>query len=189
MRLSSALSLAGLAVLASPALGQSDIVSELRVGAAFEGVELNPAFPLLPESVPLDRLHKVSFEVLFRSPEVDAFAWLGSPRPSVGATISLSGEDSWAKAGLSWQWQLGETPLFVGAELGGAIHNGYLHDAPEGRRNFGCRTLFYGQATIGADIADKVTASLNFEHGSHAWTCGPVNSGFNAVGFRLGYRF
>jgi hypothetical protein len=189
MRLPKFLLAIGMALLATPGLAQSDILSEVRVGASFEGVELDENMLMLPTTVPLDRLHKASFEVLFRSPDIDAFAWIGSPKPVIGATLSLSGEDSWAKAGLSWEVPIGDSPVFVGAQLGATIHDGHLFDAPEGRRNYGCRTLFYGQATIGFHVTEQVTASLNFEHGSHAWTCGQTNSGFNSVGFKLGYKF
>jgi hypothetical protein len=175
--------------LASGAAAQESIVSEVRGGISFEGVELDEELLLLPTTIPLDRPHKLSFELLFRSPEIDAFKWIGAPRPAIVTTISLTGLESWAAAGLSWHVPVFETPFFVEGMLGAAIHDGHLFDAPPGEKNFGCRTVLYGQATIGANISESMTASLNFEHGSHAWLCGQTNDGFNSVGFRLGYKF
>jgi lipid A 3-O-deacylase len=188
MRFLTILCIAALGAATSSAAAQ-DANAEIRFGASFEGVELDENLALLPTTVPLDRLHKLSFEVLFGSPDLELFEWIGAPRPVVGATISTTGDDSWVKAALSWEWHIADTPIFVGGQLGATVHDGHLFDAPPGRRNFGCRTLLYGQATLGADIAENLTASLNFEHGSHAWTCGETNAGFNSVGFRLGYKF
>lgn len=180
---------AALVLLAPPAAAQDSILSEVRAGFSFEGVELDEQFLLLPTTIPLDRPHKLSFELLFRSPEIDAFKWIGAPRPVIGATISTTGLESWASAGLSWHIPVFETPLFVEGTLGVAVHDGYLVDAPAGRRNFGCRGLLYEQVTLGANLSETMTASVNFEHGSHAWLCGQTNDGFNSVGFRLGYKF
>lgn len=189
MNILKSLLVAALALWANAASAQDSFVSEIRGGFSFEGVELDEELLLLPTTVPLDRLHKVSFELLFRSPELDVFKWIWAPRPVIGATISLTGRESWAHAGLSWHVPVFETPFFVEGTLGGAIHDGRLYNAPPGQKNFGCRAIFYGQATLGANIAENLTATLNFEHGSHAWTCGQTNDGFNAVGFRLGYKF
>lgn len=171
------------------AAAQDSLVSEIRGGISFEGVELDEQLLLLPTTIPLERPHKLSVELYVGSPDLDLFKWIGAPRPVVGATISTTGLESWAKAGLSWHVPVFDTPFFIEGLLGAAIHDGYLFDAPPGRRNFGCRTLLYEQVTIGANITESMTASVNFEHGSHAWLCGPTNAGFNSVGFRLGYKF
>lgn len=170
-------------------MAQDSIVSEIRGGISFEGVELDENLLLLPTTIPLDRPHKLSLELLFGSPDNDLFKWIGAPQPAIVTTISLTGLESWAAAGLSWNIPVLETPFFVEGMLGAAVHNGHLFDAPPGEKNFGCRTVFYGQATIGAKISETMTASINFEHGSHAWLCGQTNDGFNSVGFRLGYKF
>jgi lipid A 3-O-deacylase len=180
---------ATLVLLASEATAQDSFVSEVRGGISFEGVELDEDLLLLPTTIPLDRPHKLSFELLFGSPDMELFKWIGAPRPVIGATISLTGRESWASAGLSWHIPVFDTPIFVEGTLGAAVHDGYLVDAPPGQKNFGCRTLIYEQVTIGANISETMTASVNFEHGSHAWLCGQTNDGFNSVGFRLGYKF
>ena len=78
------------------------ILSELRVGAAFEGVELNETVLILPGVVPLDRLHKLSVEAVFGGVDLNVLNLYGDFRPVAGGTFSLSGEDSWLWGGLNW---------------------------------------------------------------------------------------
>ncbi|HEY0920400.1 acyloxyacyl hydrolase [Devosia sp.] len=162
---------------------------EFRLGASFEGVGLDPDFYYLPTTVPLDRLHKLSFEALFRSPYPDLFRWIGSPKPTVGGALSLTGDTSWVFAGLTWQLPVLETPLFLEATVGATLHNGPLHDAAPGEAVYGCRSLLYVRGGIGYDIDEHWTASAYLEHGSHGRVCGTDNSGFHSVGLQIGYKF
>lgn len=188
-----AATLVALVLSISPALAQpklGDYLHEFRVGASFEGVVLDDR-TYIPTTIPLDRLQKLSFEALFRTPFPDVFQWVGSPKPTVGATVSLVGGTSWAFAGLTWQIPVFETPLFVEGTVGATIHDGALHaaDVPPGTPVYGCRVLLYTNLAIGWDIGDNWTASVNFEHGSHGRLCGTDNNGFNTVGFKVGYKF
>jgi hypothetical protein len=176
------------APLSEPIAGVTPILSEFRFGAAFEGVELNETVLLLPGVVPLDRLHKLSFEAVFGGIDLNVFKWAGNLYPTVGGTISLTGEDSWLYAGVTWHVPLLD-PLYFEFGLGGAVHNGHLSDAPDGRHNFGCRALIFAQGAFGVNLGDNWTATVNLEHGSHATLCGTNNQGFNSVGAKLGYRF
>ncbi len=164
------------------------ILSELRVGAAFEGVELNESVLILPGVVPLDRLHKLSVEAVFGGVDLNVLNLYGDFRPVAGGTFSLSGEDSWLWGGLNWHAPIID-PLWFEFTAGATVHNGYLDNAPPGRRAYGCRALLYLSGTFGIDLTENLTASVNLEHGSHAKTCGATNPGFNAVGFKLGYKF
>lgn len=164
------------------------ILSELRVGASFEGVELNETVLILPGVVPLDRLHKLSVEAIFGGVDLNVLNLYGDFRPVIGGTFSLSGEDSWLWGGLNWHAPIID-PVWFEFTAGATVHNGYLENAPAGRRAYGCRALLYLSGTFGIDLNDNLTASVNLEHGSHAKTCGANNPGFNAVGLKLGYKF
>lgn len=171
-----------------PVTMSDPILTELRVGGAFEGVELNEAVLVLPAVVPLDRLHKVSVEAIFGGVDLNVLNLYGEFRPAVGGTLSLSGEDSWVWGGLNWHAPIID-PVWFEFTVGATVHNGYLDNAPPGRRAYGCRGLLYLSGTLGVDLTENLTASINLEHGSHAKACGSNNPGFNAVGVRLGYKF
>lgn len=174
--------------LSEPVPNETPILSELRFGGAFEGVELNETVLILPGVVPLDRLHKFTVEAVFGGIDLNVFKWAGSLYPTVGGTISLTGDDSWLYAGVTWQLPILDNFYFEYG-MGAAIHNGYLHDAPAGRRNYGCRALIFAQGAFGVNLGDNWTATINLEHGSHATLCGGDNQGFNSVGIKLGYKF
>jgi lipid A 3-O-deacylase len=171
-----------------PAAGVLDVVDEVRVGLSYHMVYWT-MLPQNPQDWYWDRLEDVTFDVLFTSPDIDAFHWIGSPRPEVGATINLKGEDSLVHAGLTWQAHLFDTPLFIEGTFGGAIHSGYLgEEAPAGRRQFGCRVNFYERFGIGVDLAENATAVLAYEHTSNAGLCGH-NADLSNFGLKLGWKF
>ena len=47
--------------------------------------------PTDPNNVDFSYLEDVKFSALFTSPDLDAFRWIGSPRPEIGATLSPGG--------------------------------------------------------------------------------------------------
>jgi len=174
---------------AGPAWAQQDFfgLSEVRLGPMFHGLEANSTSLLDPFGT--GQLEDVSFELLWRTPDLDAFYWLGSPRPAVGGTINFGGREQMIHAGLNWHLPIFQTPFFLEGGLGLAAITGYTHDAPPGFRNLGCHTTGYFQGSIGANIGENWTAMLTVEHSSHAWICDPENSGLNAMGVRIGYKF
>ncbi|WDR04452.1 acyloxyacyl hydrolase [Devosia rhodophyticola] len=189
------LAIIGALSLATPALAQdlldpnplSGVVDELRIGFAAH----NAHYALLPSDIQnfdLGHVNDLSFDVLFVSPDVDVFRWIGSPRPEIGTTINFAGQDSIAHLSLTWQLPLFDTPLFLEGSFGAAAHNGYLTGAPAGRKNFGCRVNFYERYGLGWNISDKVTASLQYEHTSN-WELCSANAGLSNVGVRFGHKF
>lgn len=170
-----------------PSAGVLDIVDEVRLGLNFHGVYYT-MLPTNPGEWDLDRLEDVSFDVLFTSPDFDAFRWIGSPRPEIGATVNLSGEDSLFHAGLTWTVPLFETPLYLEGTFGAAANTGYLTGAPAGRPNFGCRINFYERFGIGANLGENVTATLTYEHSSNNDWC-EANDGISNFGLRMGWKF
>jgi hypothetical protein len=178
----------GLLVTAGSGLGQDmGPVSEIRLGLADHDA-YNGFIPVIPARWHLDGIEDVHFEVLFHSPEVDAFRWIGAPRPNLGATISLTGRESVAHAGLTWQLPVFDTPVYLEATLGGAVHNGVLTGAIPPARNLGCRVNFYEQFGIGANLSESVTVTAFYEHTSNLGLC-PANDGLSNFGLKLGWRF
>lgn len=163
------------------------VVDELRIGWHFHDVH-HAALPFLVQEYRLNQLEDVSFDVLFTSPDLDAFRWIGSPRPEIGATINFDGQDSLVHANLTWQLPVFDTPFYLEAGLGGAINDGALTGAAPGRKNFGCRLNFYERWGVGAHIGDNATATLTYEHTSNNGYC-QQNDGLSNFGLRLGWKF
>lgn len=190
---------ATLAILAaSPALAQDaapgsfsagvlDIVDEVRIGGHFHEIYWT-MLPQNPQDWYWNRFEDISFDVLFTTPDADVFRWIGSPRPELGATINTKGQDSLFHLGLTWQLPIFETPLYLEGTFGAAAHNGYLTNAPEGYRNFGCQVNFYERFGIGANLTENATATLTYEHTSNAGLC-QENAGLSNFGLRLGWKF
>jgi lipid A 3-O-deacylase len=187
---------AGLAVLgAGPALAQdmldphplAGVVDELRVGLHAHDVHY-AALPFLVGEWELDQVEDLSFDVLFASPDLDAFRWVGAPRPEIGATLNLDGQDSLVHANFTWQLPVFDTPFYLEAGLGGAIHDGALTGAEPGRQNFGCRVNFYERWGVGMNVSDNATATLTYEHTSNNGWC-EANDGLSNFGLRLGWKF
>lgn len=169
-----------------PSAGVLDYVDEVRIGGHVHAVY----WTMFPQSfdqwtwrAPSD----ISFDVLFRTPDMDAFAWLGSPRPEVGVTFSTTYE-TLAHFGLTWQLPVFDTPVYLEGTFGGAIHNGYLTNPPPGWSALGCRVNFYERFGIGANVSQNMTATLTYEHTSNAGLC-DANGGLSNVGIRLGWKF
>ena len=163
------------------------LVSELRLGLSAYNVHYN----MLPYRVwefDLDTITDISYDVLFTSPDIDAFKWMGSPRPEIGITANLGGKESLLHAGLTWQVHVADTPVFLEGTFGAAIHSGKLGDAGPEERNMGCRINFYERFGIGTDIGKNATAILAYEHTSNADLC-TANAGLSNLGVRIGWKF
>lgn len=186
-----------LAVAAAPAAAQSllapepfaGIVDEVRFGIHAHDVDY-AALPFRVGEWNLNQVEDISFDVLFTSPDLDAFRWIGSPRPDLGVTINLDGQDSIAHLGLTWHLPVFDTPFYLEGTFGGAIHNGYLTASPDSsqRHNFGCRVNFYERYGVGANLGETMTATLTYEHTSNNEWC-DANQGLSNFGVRLGWKF
>ena len=163
------------------------VVDELRIGLHAHDVH-HAALPFLVGEWDTSRIEDVSFDVLFTSPDIDALRWIGAPRPEIGATLNLAGRDSMVHANLTWQLPVFDTPFYLEAALGAALHDGALTNADPGRKNFGCRVNFYERWGVGAHISDNATATLTYEHTSNNGWC-EANDGLSNVGLRLGWKF
>ncbi len=166
------------------------IVSDLRLGVYAH--DMYPVWlPLSLTDYHFDQIEDINVEVLMRLPDVDAVRWIGSPKLSLGATINLDGQESLAHLGLTWQVPVFDTPVFVEATAGGAIHDGILTGPFTGSgalRPQGCRVQFYTGVGLGMNITDTMYALLSYEHMSNADLCS-TNNGLSNMGLRIGFRF
>jgi len=194
--LTAAFAIAVSALVALPAQAQSlltpspfaEVVDEIRVGLHAHDVSYI-LFPP-PWEYKLNQIEDISFDVLFKSPDLEAFRWIGSPRPDLGVTLNTDGQDSLLHLSLTWQLPIFDTPLYLEGAFGGAVHNGYLTGSPDDTRhaNFGCRLNFYERYGVGAHVSENVTATLTYEHTSNNGWC-EKNQGLSNVGLRLGWKF
>ncbi len=169
-----------------PAYGQMTL-DEFRAGVFYHSA-YNGFLPTGP-NWDLSRLEDVKFSALFTSPEIDAFTWIGSPRPEVGATLNLGGtRENFVHANLNWQIPVFETPLYLELGFGAAVTDGALSGAAAPNRNFGCALNFYDAAGIGANVSENVTLTVRYEHISNLDLC-PPNQGLSNLGVMLGVKF
>jgi len=163
------------------------VVDELRFGLHAYNVH-GAMLPFLVNEWRITEVRSLSFDVLFVSPDIDAFRWIGSPRPEIGTTINLGGKENLLHAGLTWQLPVFDTPIYLEGTFGAAIHDGALTGAAAPTKNFGCRVNFYERFGIGANLSDNVTATVTYEHTSNNNYC-EANDGLSNFGVRLGWKF
>jgi lipid A 3-O-deacylase len=139
-----------------------------------------------------ERGFDVNMEMLFTSP--DLLAVLGSPRPHFGGDYNTAGQTSDVFAGLTWGisliqnlFQPGDA-VFMTGSLGGAYQDGYIDNAPLGRKLLGSPILFRESAELGYQVTPVISVSAILEHISNA-NLGQHNAGITSAGARLGFKF
>ena len=139
-----------------------------------------------------ERGFDVDIEMLFTSP--DLLAVIGSPRPHIGADINTAGQTSDAFAGLTWGISLIQNlfrpgdAIFMTGSLGGAYQDGYIDNAPLGRKRLGSPILFRESAELGYQVTPTISVSAILDHISNA-NLGQHNAGITSAGARLGFKF
>jgi lipid A 3-O-deacylase len=134
----------------------------------------------------------LNIEALFPSPAL--FRLIGAPRPHLGVSINTAGQTNYGYFGLTWSgrpWRsLLALPegLFVAGSFGGAAHDGYLNNAPPGRKRLGSRLLFRESAEFGYQLTRRVSVSVLFDHLSNAGLA-HYNQSLNNLGIRVGLTF
>jgi lipid A 3-O-deacylase len=106
-------------------------------------------------------------------------------QPYVFGALNGSGNTSYAAAGLSARFDLGNK-VFIRPGVGLAIHNGsasrfFRRD----RIAFGSRVLFEPELGIGTQLTDKVSLEASWVHMSHATVFSGENPGIDNLGVRL----
>jgi len=176
---------AGVALFSTATMAQVNWLPEVRGGVMAHSVdEPGPDGALINGT----RIEDANVELLFNS-DLTNWAPFGELRPHLGATVNFGGLESMVYTGLSWTFQVPNTPLFVEGSLGGALHNGASHDAVAPARNLGCPLLFRESASVGWKVTENASIMATVEHASHAYLCGEDNRGLTNLGVRFGYRF
>jgi lipid A 3-O-deacylase len=172
----------------SQASGQELGVSEVRGGIFAHSVDEPGNFLGIYNT---SRIQDVNVELLFEVPAMtDWLAW-GELRPHLGATVNFGGLESMIYGGVSWTVPVGESPLFLEASFGGAVHNGST--GPYGTvsfpaRDLGCSLVFRESVSVGVMINDNASLMATVEHASNANLC-VSNRGLTNLGVRFGWRF
>jgi len=135
------------------------------------------------------RIQDANVELLFAIPSLDEITNLGQLRPHVGATLNFGGLESMVYAGMSWTIPIADTPIFIEASFGGAVHNGAVSGAVYPARNLGCNVLFRESASVGLNVTEQASIMATIEHASHASMCDGENRGLTNVGVRVGWKF
>ena len=116
------------------------------------------------------------------------WAWFFSPRPLIGASVSLEGKTSQAYAGLAWDLPI-SGPYFVELSAGGLVHDQNLNQNYSDRPSpLTTRFLFREAIAIGYNINANWRILLFADHGSDG-NLGYRNEGVNRFGFLLGHKF
>jgi lipid A 3-O-deacylase len=172
----------------APAAAQDFGLSEIRGGLfAHSADEPGAVFGVLDVS----RVQDVNVELLFDVPSMSEWLAWGQLRPHLGATVNFAGLESMVYGGLSWTLPIADSPVFLEASFGGAVHNGSI--GPYGAatypaRDLGCAFSFREAVSLGVMINDNASIMATVEHASNANLC-QSNRGLTNMGIRLGYKF
>ncbi|WP_417579254.1 acyloxyacyl hydrolase [Pelagibacterium sp.] len=176
----------GVLVMAGPVAAQDIVLDELRAGVFYHSA-YNGFLPT-GDNWDFSSLEDVKFSALFSSPDLEAFRWIGSPRPEIGATLNFNGRENLLHANLNWQIPVFDTPIYLELGFGAAVTDGALSGAASPARNFGCSFNFYDAAGIGANVGENMTVTLRYEHISNLDLC-PPNQGLSNFGLMVGFKF
>ena len=180
------IALGALALLAQPTQAQDFGLSEIRGGIYAHSVDEPGNFFGVFDT---QRIQDINVELLFDTPSVTEWVTLGELRPHVGAVLNTSGLESMVYAGVSWTVPLFDSPVFVEAAFGGAVHTGdNIGPTPMPARSLGCSVLFHEAASIGVQLTENASIMATIEHASNANLC-VDNRGLTNMGVRLGWRF
>src|SRR5580658_8364362 len=166
---------------ANPPLG---IINEFKVGGLWHDVGF------LGDHT--ERGADINLQMLFNSPDI--LAIIGSPRPHIGGDYNTAGQTSDVFTGLTWGISVIQNlfrpgdAVFLTGSLGGAYQDGYIDNAPLGRKRLGSPILFRESAELGYQVTPVISVSAILEHISNA-NLGQHNAGITSAGARLGFKF
>jgi lipid A 3-O-deacylase len=131
-------------------------------------------------------------EVLFKSP--DFLHVIGAPRPTIGGSVNTNGKTDYLYFDMTWTATVWKSILqqgdgiYLGAFVGGAVHDGRLTEGNDSNKDLGTRALFHLGLEAGYQITPAYSIELYFSHLSNAYTSSQ-NPGLNNVGVRAGFKF
>ena len=162
--------------LALAAEGSSFWIDELRVGGAIAAnsgatsafAHVEALFAPLPQVATYD----------------PTIAWLMTPRPLVGATLSLQGRTNKFFAGFAWSPPV-PAPFLLEVSFGGLVHDQRLFENYPDRPELTTRFLFREAIAIGIELDQDWRLMAFADHGSNG-NLGYRNASVNHVGIMLG---
>ena len=140
----------------------------------------------------------VDLQVNFRTPGF--LHWAGGPHPYLALSPNVSGDTSFAAAGLEWRWEFADR-WAVTPGLGYAVHDGETSNPfPNGSAKaaafsadhvlYGSSDLFRVSAGLERELGDHWRAETYFIHYSHGQILGHGrNQGVDQAGVRINYKF
>ncbi len=193
--------MAGLAALGLGSLTSPALANDVRLGVYAHDVDILGIGAAGKED-------GIDVAVSYDFDRLDSWGLLNRPTPYVIASLSTSGDTSFAGAGLAWHWAPGGSKRFyVRPELGLVVHTGYgempavdepgITDEEQDRRvalrdnhiEFGSKIVFQPSLAFGWRFSEKTAMELSYIHLSHGQILsqGP-NEGLDNVGLRLVHR-
>lgn len=130
----------------------------------------------------------INGELLWKSPDWQAFKWLFSPRPHIGTSINTDRGTNQFYFGLTWRLDFLNV-LFIEGAFGGDYNTGernYRHNPR--KKALGSHFMFREAIELGVQIIPNHSLSLILDHTSNA-RLAKCNPGLTGIGFRYGVKF
>lgn len=124
-------------------------------------------------------------ELLFRSPEMLAWAW--APRPHLGVLVHTAGRTHQLYGGLTWEFAH-RSGAFVAGSFGLSVQTGRRIGREPDEASLGSNLLFRSAAEAGWRFG-RHSLSVLISHISHAGLFDDQNPGMNHLGLRWGIGF
>ena len=115
---------------------------------------------------------------------------LANVEPYVFGSVNLSGDTSFAGAGVSWKADVG--PIYIRPGVGLVVHDApaLRTDPATGiRTDLGSRVLFEPEIALGVDLGERWSIEASWVHISNARLLNrQQNPGIDTMGLRVNYR-
>jgi lipid A 3-O-deacylase len=188
------LSLAGLAIGAGMAVASpAAAMEEAKIGLLAHNICITNCKNADKEDGPM-----VDLQINFHSPGF--LRVVGSPRPYLAVSPNVSGDTSFAAAGIEWRWEFVDG-WTLNPGLGYAVHDGevknkFANGTPQSTQFaaenvlYGSRDLFRTSLGLGKELGENWGVEGFYVHYSHGQILGSGrNQGTDQAGVRVGYRY
>ncbi len=127
----------------------------------------------------------VDIQLGYRGERIEALAFIGKPAPYLLLSGNLSGDTSFAAAGLSWKFG---DKIYLRPAIGLAIHDGpeFSVGPDRSQTQLGSRIVFEPELSVGMRLSETIDLEASWVHLSHGKIFNSVqNPGRDSVGLRL----
>jgi lipid A 3-O-deacylase len=170
------------------ALAQTKFIDEVKFGVLKHDVTMFTT----PVETGIDLNVEALFTPLFTP--IDFYGIGISLRPEIGANISTHGQTSDGYFGLTVGFTLvhdlfrpGDA-IFLNGSFSGDVHDGFLTNAPPGRKAFGSRFLGRREGELGYQVTPMISVSAIIDHIGNYGFAKP-DQGMKTAGARIGFKF